>query len=132
MTTTGQGLQAFDAERGRQLTAAGMAPDLQTAKYLPGQMMAEIGGKQQLLNQAKIDAAMARFNEPKQYALDAFRALSGAPGGNTQQTGGNSWADAIAGGIGLGTAAYGAFNGYGQQPAAQGGSTPRPYVNQYW
>ena len=54
---------AFENAQARGLSAAGMAPQIDAAGYLPGQMMSSVGAAQDAMRQAEIDAEMAQFYE---------------------------------------------------------------------
>lgn len=54
---------AYQNAQNRAMSAAGMAPQMDAAGYLPSQMMQQIGMQQQAQNQAGIDAQMAQHYE---------------------------------------------------------------------
>lgn len=115
---------AWGDAQSRRLAAAGMAPSLQSAGYLPAQMLGQVGAGQDAYNQNVINADMARFDETSNAAANGFeRYLSsimglGGMGGSQQSSGtapGTSTAAKI-GGAGLG--ALGTYGALAATPAA--------------
>jgi hypothetical protein len=100
---------AWNAAQDRSLQAAGMAPGLAEAAYLPQQMQARVGTQQDLMAQAMAEAEMAKYYEGQgqqannfQGYLDAIMGL-GQMGGTQSQTSpqpGTGIGPAIAGGLG--------------------------------
>src|SRR6056297_926529 len=107
---------AFENAQGRGMTAAGMAPTMDRAGYLPATMMGAVGASQDAMRQAGLDADMAKYYEGQQAPIDEFqRYLSsimglGGMGGTASQTqpGTSGLQNVAAGGLsGIGT--YGAL-----------------------
>ena len=73
---------AYNQERGRQMQAMQMAPQMEQAGYLGGQMMRGVGAEKQGQNQKLLDDLVARFNfnqyEPAQ-RLAEYSGFIGAP-----------------------------------------------------
>ena len=63
---TSEVMNAYNAERGRQMQALGMMPMVAAGAAAPGAELARVGGAQMALEQRDIDDAMARY----QYAQD--------------------------------------------------------------
>lgn len=107
---------AYENAQGRALSAAGMAPELDRASYIPGQMTASIGGAQDAMSQAMIDADMQRFYEsanPELRNLQGFSQfmlpISGQGGTSTQSQPGASGIERLASGGLMGVGTYGAL-----------------------
>ena len=83
---------AYQNEQGRALQAAGMAPQIQSAQYLPGQMLSTVGAQQDAMRQAEIDAAMNQYYEGQTQEADALDRYSkmllgyGGQGGESKST----------------------------------------------
>jgi hypothetical protein len=111
---------AWGDAQGRRLQAAGMAPGMQQASYLPAQMMGQFGGMRDAHNQSEIDALMARWYESKNQRRDNLTGYAGlasqiAGQGGTQSGSANGpsgqpgmGSKIAAGGLG-GLGAYGAL-----------------------
>lgn len=54
---------AFDTAQGRAMQAAGMAPGIERAGYMPAAMMGTVGGMQDAMQQAMIDSEMQKHYE---------------------------------------------------------------------
>ena len=85
----------YSAERGRQLQAAGMAPQMAMADYADIQALGGVGAQQQALAQQAINEEMARFQygqeEPTQRLQDYMGLIGGGYGGTTKiETGGGN------------------------------------------
>jgi len=63
---------AYQQEQGRALQAAGMAPQIESAKYLPSQMLSAVGGQQDAMTQAMIDVQMRQYYEGQNQEADAL------------------------------------------------------------
>lgn len=112
--------QNYDAERARQMQAAGMAPQMQQLGYMDANALAGVGASQDALAQARLQEQIDRYNYDaygKQSALDEYitrlGALNSGGGTQVQKTAGGSGglAGALAGGIGglqMGSAIAGA------------------------
>lgn len=108
---------AWNEAQGRRLQAAGLSPTVDAASYLPGQMMAQVGGQQDALRQAQIEADMARYYEEQSAEMDAINRYSamlmgyGGMGGQqtSQQPGINPVARVAGAGLG-GLGIYGAMS----------------------
>lgn len=106
--------QAANAERERQMRAAGLAPDLAREDYYDIGQLATAGDVQNLYNQALIDADIARYNygqtAPMDYLSQYLGLLNTAPWGqNSTSTQTGPASNPLTGGIGgalggLGTA----------------------------
>ena len=103
---------AFENAQNRGMTAAGMAPTMDRAGYLPATMMGAVGASQDAMRQAGLDADMAKYYEGQQAPIDEFqRYLSsimglGGMGGTASQTqpGTSGMENIAAGGLsGIGT-----------------------------
>lgn len=111
-------LSAIGQDNGTRLQAAGMAPGLQQASYLPAQMMAQFGGMRDAHNQREIDARMQRWYEQQNHGRDNLTGYAGllsqiGGAGGTGSTNGPSGQPSTgskiaAGGLG-GLGAYGAL-----------------------
>ncbi len=115
---------AYDTERSRMLSAAGLFPQLQAAEYQDIEAMGQAGAGWDRQNQARIDADIARYNydtnKDWNYTNRYLASLNaGYPGGEMNGTmrgsampSTNPTADtlnAIMGGAGLGLKAMGMF-----------------------
>lgn len=63
---------AYQQEQGRALQAAGMAPQLEQASYLPSQMLGAIGAQRDAQAQAEIDAQMQEYYETQNRDVNAL------------------------------------------------------------
>ena len=54
---------AFENAQGRALSAAGLAPQIEQAQYIPGQVLGQVGSMQDAMTQSQIDADMAQYYE---------------------------------------------------------------------
>lgn len=76
-----QGMSAYDAERQRQLTAAGMAPATDAAQYAPAQELMGIGAQQEQKSGQTLQDQIDRFNFdqnlPQQKLADYMAMVSG-------------------------------------------------------
>jgi hypothetical protein len=111
---------AFLNTQQNQLRSAALAPGLDQASFLPGQMMMGVGGMQDAMAQERINADMARFYEGQNVETDALNRYSqllmgyGGMGGATSSTApGASTGSRIAGAGMTGLGAYGAMAGMG-------------------
>lgn len=103
---------AYEAERGRQYGAIGMAPGLDQAGYMGANWLMGAGAQQQGLNQAQLDNFNNDFYESRDWGASRLgllgNALASIQGGTTSQTGANpnyrsGWQNAA----GIGLALYG-------------------------
>lgn len=109
---------AFNRSMDRGMTAAGMAPGIERATYLPATMLGTVGASQDAMSQARIDADMARHYETQglerqnfeNYLSNLLR-ISGQGGSqSTTQPGPSTMQSLASGGLtGIGT--YGALAG---------------------
>lgn len=111
---------AYENAAARGLSAAGMAPQIDAASYLPSQMMMGVGSAQDAMRQAGIDADMARFYEganPEMRNLQGYLSnllpISGQGGTATSSQPGPSTMQNIAAGGLTGIGTYGALAGAG-------------------
>ncbi len=107
---------AFRDQQQNQLRAAALAPGLDQAAFMPGQMLAQVGGQQDAMRQAEIDAQMTRHYEKQNMAPQALERYSsllmgyGGQGGQSSATApGASMGGRIAGAGLTGLGAYGAL-----------------------
>lgn len=79
---------AYQQAQNRALQAAQLAPALQQAEYLPSQQLAAIGGQQQALQQAQLDAQRQQFEQTQAAPYDALARYAGLvyPGAGFGQT----------------------------------------------
>lgn len=120
---------AYENAQGRALQAAGMAPQITQAGYIPATMMAGVGQAQDTLAQQNINADMAKYTEGRDAKqtelrnyLQTIMGLGGMGGTQTSTQPGVSGMSSLlgAGASGLGT--YGALLGAGLGgPLAIGG-----------
>lgn len=103
--------QAYQQEQGRALQAAGMAPQLEQAKYIAPQMMGMVGAQEDALSQEQINAAMQQYYEGEEQdvnALDRYsQMLLGYGGQGGSQTSTQSQSPGAMGMIGGGLQAAG-------------------------
>lgn len=111
---------AFENAQNRALSAAQSAPAIDRGTYLPGAMVTGVGGAQDAMQQAEIDAAMQQFYEganPELQNLQGFSnfllPISGQGGTTTESGGGTSALQNIAAGGLTGIGTYGALAGAG-------------------
>lgn len=111
---------AFENAQNRALSAAQSAPAIDRGTYLPGAMVTGVGGAQDAMRQAEIDAAMRQFYEGANPELQNLQGFSNfllpisGQGGTTSSTqpGPGTLQNIAAGGLtGIGT--YGALAGAG-------------------
>jgi len=107
---------AFENAQGRAMSAAGMAPQIDRAGYLPSVMTQGVGQQQDAMRQAMIDAEMQQFYEganPELQNLQGYSQfllpISGQGGSSTQTQPGPSTLAQIGGAGMTGLGAYGAF-----------------------
>lgn len=83
---------AYQQEQGRALQAAGMAPQLEQASYIPSQMLGAVGSMQDAQTQAEIDAQMQQYYEGQNRDVNALDRYSqmllgyGGQGGQQSST----------------------------------------------
>jgi hypothetical protein len=114
-------LQAFGLGQQGQLGAAGMAPGMQAAGYLPAQMMAQFGGQRDAYNQAGIDARMRQYYEEQNRRRDNLMGYAGMVGdiGGMGSTGSQTGPSGQPSGAAkIGGAALGGLGTYGSMAAA--------------
>lgn len=107
---------AYNQQQNRALQAANLAPTLDRAQYMPGQILSGVGQQQDALSQAQLTDRINRYNQGQNQDLNNFngylQAITGLSGlGQTQtaQTPGMSTGGQIASaGLG-GLGAYGAL-----------------------
>lgn len=107
--------QNYGQERDRQQQAVGMAPQLAGQDYLDLGMLGQVGAERQGMNQALIDADIARYNFEQQKPFSkltdylSYVQGGGAGYGTTTQTspyqGPNTFQQILSGGLGLGSLA---------------------------
>lgn len=115
--------QAYEAERGRQLQAAGMAPQLAGQRFVDLAALQGVGGEQRAMQQAQLQATQDYINELNAAKMAQLTArtqaagLGGAAGGTTTTTGGQTGPSV------LGQTAGGALTGaaLGSQIGSVGG-----------
>jgi hypothetical protein len=123
----GTRLSAYGLGQQGQLGAAGMAPGLQAASYLPAQMMAQFGGQRDAYNQSNIDARMGKYYEGQNQRRDNllgygnFMSQMGGQGSAGQQTGPNGQPST---GAKIGAAGLGGLGTYGALAAIPGIGAP--------
>jgi hypothetical protein len=116
-------LQAFGLGQQGQLGAAGMAPGLTAASYLPAQMMAQFGSGRDAHNQAGIEAAMAKYYEGQNKTRDNFTGYAdiisriAGQGGTTSATGPSGQPSGAAKVAGAGLGGLGAYGALMMNPA---------------
>lgn len=113
----------YGQERGLQMTAAGLSPNLQTASYVPGQQLLNAGALEQGYNQSLLNLAQQNAANQIQWPYQQLGFQAGmlpvSIGGqyNSTTTGQNPYQGSpIASAIGLGSlglGAYGALNSAG-------------------
>lgn len=87
---------AYQAEQGRALQAAGMAPQIEQAGYLAPLMLTGVGQQMDAQTQALIDANMGQYYEGENQAMDALNNYSslllgyGGQGGSSSSTASDS------------------------------------------
>ena len=119
---------AWNAAQDRRLQGAALAPQLEAARYMPGQMMQAVGGQQDAMNQARIDADMQRWYETQGAAGDELQRyanlLLGYGGqGGSQTTTGPSGQPGLMGQIG-----GGAMTGLGTYGMLAGAGVANPWA----
>lgn len=109
---------AWNAAQDRRLAAAGMAPAIEQASYLPAMMMGRVGAAQDAMAQARIQADMAAHYERENQAAanlmaynQALMGLGGMGGTQTQTAPGPSVGERVGSGLFGGAAMYGALAG---------------------
>lgn len=109
---------AYNQQQNRALQAAQLAPGLERAQYLPGQMQLQIGGMQDQLAQAQLNDRANRYNQNANQELNNFngylQAIMGLGGLGGTQTGtatqpGASFGQQVGGSLLGGLGAYGAL-----------------------
>jgi hypothetical protein len=116
-------LSAIGQDNGTRLQAAGMAPGLQAASYLPAQMMAQFGGMQDAYRQREIDGRMARYYEGQNQGRDNLTGYAGlvsqiaGQGGNQSSTGPSGQPSGVAKVAGAGLGGLGAYGALMMNPA---------------
>lgn len=107
---------AFENAQNRALSAAQSAPAIDRGTYLPGAMVTGVGGAQDAMRQAEIDAAMKQFYEGANPELQNLQGFSNfllpisGQGGTTSSTQPGAGTLATLGGAGLtGLGTYGAL-----------------------
>jgi hypothetical protein len=106
--------QGYNDERGRQMQAMALAPNLVAGDYADAQALTGVGDFRRGYAQDILNLGKAEYNHPQQQLGILQNALASATGGTQTQTGDNpnqpnTAANAIAGGL-LG---YGAISGAG-------------------
>jgi hypothetical protein len=97
--------QNYGDERQRQMATLGMAPQLESMRYQPGQMMLGAGQVQDQYNQSLVNDDVNRWNyyqqEPGNRLSQYMQLASGNGGGqqSSQSGGGNPFAGALGGGL---------------------------------
>lgn len=111
---------AFNRSMDRGMTAAGMAPSIERATYLPATMLGAVGADRDAMNQRYIDADMQRFTEQQgqdaqnfQTYLQNLLRISGQGTTGTTSEPGVSGLQRIAGGGLTGIGTFGALAGAG-------------------
>lgn len=111
---------AYENAQGRALSAAGMAPTLDKASYLPGTITSTVGGAQDAMSQAFMDSDMAKYYEnanPELQNLQGFSNMMMGLGGmgrtGTETQPGQSGLQSLATGGLTGIGTYGALAGAG-------------------
>lgn len=67
---------AHENTLGRMMSAAGMAPGMEEAAYLPGQMLQGVGAMRDQMSQAELDAAMQTYYENENMDANAIQNYS--------------------------------------------------------
>ena len=121
---------AFENAQNRAMSAAGMAPQIEAAGYMPAQMLGGVGASEDALSQANIDADISKYFETENQEVNNFSnylarltALGGMGGSSssTQPSNNPSFLTrAASGGLG-GLGAYGAL---AANPATAGVAVP--------
>ena len=118
--------QNYENERGRQLQAAGMAPQQASQDYADLAMLGQVGSQREGLAQQQIGDAQARFNFGQQEPINRIGQYMGAVTGNygqqstrTEPLNSNSLLTGL-GGAAAGAGIGGQF-GYGGLGAIAGG-----------
>lgn len=116
---------AYQNAQENQMRAAAMAPGVDQATYMPGQMLSQVGAQYDALRQAGIDADMARFYEGQQVDANELArysqqllGYSGVGGSQSSSSPGASTGSRIAGAGLAGLGMYGALAGAGVPYAA--------------
>ena len=116
MAAAGLGMGAVGQNAGMRMNAAGMAPTMDRAAYIPGMMMGTVGAQNDALQQQYIDADMKRHYETQgmnaqnfQGYLDNLLRLSGQGGASSSTQPGTSGLENIAAGGLTGIGTYGAL-----------------------
>jgi len=101
---------AYSGERGRQMQALGMSPQLAAADYQDAYQLAELGAGNEAFAQQGINEQIARHDYGQNAQIDLLNRylaqISGAPGGQTQTTVQPTYSNP------LGSATGGALAGY--------------------
>lgn len=63
---------AYQQEQGRALQAAGMAPEMEQARYMPAQMLGAVGAQRDAMAQSEIDAQMQQYYEGENQDVNAL------------------------------------------------------------
>lgn len=95
-----QGMSAYDAERQRQLQAAGMAPATDAAQYAPAQQLENVGAQQEQKSGQTLQDQIDRFNFdqnlPQQKLADYMNIVGGQNWGQSGTTNGTNISNANA------------------------------------
>lgn len=117
----------YNAERGRQMQSAGMAPELAATDYRDAEALLNTGGMQQQLGQAFMNDDYSQFQEARGYPREQFGILGslfqnpGLGGQSTTQLPGVPMANGLLGGAMAGQALGGSLgNASGRQGANWG------------
>jgi len=109
---------AFNMAQDRGMQAAGMAPSIDRAGYLPATMIGAVGASQDAMRQSEIGADMQRYYETEgqdaqnfQGYLNSIMGLGGMGGTATETEPGASALQSIASGGLTGVGTYGALMG---------------------
>jgi hypothetical protein len=122
----GMRMGAYEAERGRQMGALQMSPNINMMGYQPAEYLQGIGATMQQQGQNELNSWFNQFQEAQNWPFKTFDAMM-APfgrqiGGTQTATGpaGNP-AAGMMGGAMMGNKFQGMFGGGSQQPAFNGG-----------
>lgn len=68
---------AWQDQQNRALSAAGMMPQMEQARYIPAQMLQSVGTMQDLMRQARIDSRMEKYYEKEMQNAENLRGYAG-------------------------------------------------------
>jgi hypothetical protein len=117
---------AYEAERGRQMGALQMSPQINSLQYQPAEYLQGIGSTMQQQGQNELNSWYNQFQQAQEWPFKTFDAMMAPFGRNigSQQTQTGPAGNPVAGLMGgamMGNKFQGMFGGNSQQPAFNGG-----------